>query len=187
MTLALLKRLTALTLEAPAAAPTDQRLAAVLIAVLEDQPDCPVVFTRRAARLRHHAGEICLPGGLMEAIDQGSPVRTALREAEEELGLAAASLTIRGVLPACANSSGVLVYPVLARLRRPTAWRRQAGEVAQVLELPLSVFVDAGNYRRETRRYQGRNKETLVLEHQGEEIWGLTARIMDGLRRALQS
>lgn len=165
--------------------PTGDRLAAVLIAVLEEEIDSPVLFTRRAHRMRRHAGEVSLPGGLMEDRDQGSVVRTALREAQEELGLQPDSLTVQAVLPPCANSSGVLVYPVLATLRRAGAWRLQCSEVAEVLELPLSIFLNADGYRRETRLYQGHRKETLVLDYQGEEIWGLTARIMDSLRRHL--
>ncbi|ASK34982.1 coenzyme A pyrophosphatase [Alcanivorax sp. N3-2A] len=185
MNRSLRQRLAALPPLGPPSPSPHQRCAAVLIAVLEQEADCPVIFTRRATRLRQHAGEICLPGGLMEPADNRCVIRTALREAHEELGLSVSPAAVRAVLPACDNSSGVRVYPVLARVTRPRQWRLQASEVADVLELPLAAFMDAGQYQHQEIEYRGRRKTSLVLSYRGERIWGLTARIMDRLRQRL--
>ncbi|MCF6755787.1 CoA pyrophosphatase [Pseudomonas balearica] len=159
-----------------------QRVAAVLIPLLADEPGCPVVFTRRAARLRRHAGEICLPGGRLEPADQGSVIRAALREAHEEIGLEPPQASVCRVLPACHNSRGDLIHPVLAPVARPARWRLQAEEVAGVIEVPLAHFLEAGHYRLERRRYDGQEKQSLVLDYGAQQIWGLTARIMHALR-----
>ncbi|MCH2557699.1 MAG: CoA pyrophosphatase [Alcanivorax sp.] len=187
MTSTLRQRLTTLTAPLPLPLTDHRKQAAVLIAVFEDEPGYPVLFTRRAERLRRHGGEICLPGGLMEPGDGGSPVVTALRETEEELGLTAERVNVRAVLPPHDNSDGLRVHPVLAAARRPGTWRPQSREVSGILEVPLRVFDKAGHYRREVRRYRGIDKETLVLHYRDESIWGLTARIMDGLRQHLNT
>lgn len=161
------------------------RAAAVLIPLLDREGGCSVVLTRRASRMRHHAGEICLPGGRMEVQDQGSVVHAALRECEEELGVARTEVAALGVLPRCTTSSGLDVYPVVGVLPA-CRWVLQPQEVVEVLEVPLGFFLDAANYRWERRTYGGVEKDSLVMDYRGEVIWGLTARIMNGLREALQ-
>ncbi|WP_436785595.1 NUDIX hydrolase [Stutzerimonas frequens] len=159
-----------------------QRVAAVLIPLLADEPGCPVVFTQRSAHLRRHAGEICLPGGQLEPADRGSVIRAAVREAHEEIGLAPPHVSTCRVLSACHNSRGDVIYPVLAPVARPVRWQLQSEEVAGVIEVPLSHFLEAGHYRLERRRYDGQEKQSLVVTYGTQQIWGLTARIMHTLR-----
>lgn len=161
------------------------RVAAVLIPLLASEPGHPVLFTRRAANMRRHAGEICLPGGRLESADQGSVIRAALRESHEEIGLPPENVSTCWALPACQNSRGDLIHPVLGVVDRPRHWQLQAEEVAGLFEVPLAHFLQPQHYRLERRCYEGRGKESLVLDYGGEQIWGLTARIMDALRLLL--
>ncbi len=163
------------------------RAAAVLIPLLASEPGGPVLFTRRAASMRRHAGEICLPGGRLEPADHGSVIGAALREADEEIGLPPANVSPCWALPACQNSRGDLIHPVLGVVTRPRRWVLQAEEVAGLLEIPLAHFLQAEHYRLEHRRYEGQDKQSLVLDYAGEQIWGLTARIMNALRLLLLS
>src|SRR5690606_3091517 len=169
----------------PFPAPGEDRVAAVLIALLSSEPACPVILTRRGASMRHHAGEISLPGGLLEPEDDADVVRAALREADEELGLVPGAVEVHAVLPALRNSRGVRVYPVLGTLAQRPAWRLQPAEVSEVLEVPLSFFLAEQHYLPRHRYYRGELRDTLVMDYGGHTIWGLTARIMRELRRAL--
>ena len=169
----------------PFPAPGNDRVAAVLIALLPGEPACPVVLTRRGADMRHHAGEISLPGGLLEPKDDTDVVRAALREAEEELGLAPSAVQVHTVLPALRNSRGVRVYPVLGTLAQRPAWQLQPAEVSEVLEVPLSFFLAEQHYLPRHRYYRGELRDTLVMDYSGHTIWGLTARIMQQLRQVL--
>lgn len=169
----------------PFPAPGEDRVAAVLIALLPAEPACPVILTRRGTDMRHHAGEISLPGGLLEPEDRADVVRAALREADEELGLAPSAVQVHTVLPALRNSGGVCVYPVLGTLTQRPAWRLQPAEVSEVLEVPLSFFLAEQHYLPRHRYYRGELRDTLVMDFDGHTIWGLTARIMLRLRQTL--
>ncbi len=162
-----------------------ERAAAVLIPLLASEPGRPVLFTRRAAGMRRHAGEICLPGGRLEPADQGSVIRAALREAHEEIGLPPTQVSPCWALPPCQNSRGDLIHPVLGMVTQPLHWQLRAEEVAGLLKVPLEHFLRTKHYRLERRCYDGREKQSLVLDYEGEQIWGLTARIMDALRLLL--
>lgn len=183
----IITRLAGLTPVSPALAPPshDRKVAAVLVAMLPDQPGCPVVFTRRATRMRHHAGEISLPGGLLEDQDEQDVIRAALREAREELGLDAGAVKVHTVLPQLHNSRGVDVYPVLVTHTRRPAWHLNPDEVSEVLEVPLAFFMDETHYLPRHRYYRGELRDTLVMEYEGTAIWGLTARIMQAVRQSL--
>lgn len=182
---ALAQRFAQLDCEAPLLSAGSERVASVLIPLLTAEPCCPVVFTRRADRMRRHAGEISLPGGLLEPADDGSVISAALREAQEELGLPPAAVQVQLVLPHCRNSHGLVIYPVVGIVTRPLQWLLQAEEVAEVIEVPLGHFLRAEHYRLERRTYDGEEKQSLVLDCGVEQIWGLTARIMNNLRLLL--
>lgn len=183
----LARRLAQLDCQAPLLSAGSEKVAAVLIPLLIAEPGCPVVFTRRANRMRRHAGEISLPGGLLEPADDGSVVRAALREAHEELGLSPTAIQVQLVLPRCHDSRGLVIYPVVAIVTRPPQWLLQAEEVAEVIEVPLGHFLRAEHYRLERRVYGGEEKQSLVLHCGVEQVWGLTARIMNNLRLRLNS
>lgn len=180
-----LARLAQLDCQVPLLSAGPERVAAVLIPLLAAEPCCPVVFTRRANHMRRHGGEISLPGGHLEPADNGSVIRAALREAHEELGLSPAAVQVQMVLPHCSNSRGLLIYPVVGIVTRPLQWLLQTEEVVEVIEVPLRHFLRAEHYRLERRAYDGEDKQSLILDCGVEQVWGLTARIMNNLRLQL--
>lgn len=178
-------RLASLSVQPPSLE-KEEHHAAVLVALLPEQPGCPVVLTRRAAKMRHHAGEISLPGGLLDPGDNYDVVQAALREAHEELGLSPAAVAVHSVLPPLQNSRGLHVFPVLGTLDKRPRWRPQPAEVSEILEVPLSFFLSEDHYLPRHRYYRGTLRDTLVMEYEDGTIWGLTARIMRSVSQFLQ-
>jgi 8-oxo-dGTP pyrophosphatase MutT (NUDIX family) len=138
-----------------------------------------VVFTRRSTDLRRHAGEISFPGGRRDPAD--ARLRdTALREAEEEIGLARAQVRVLGELPPTSTFvTNYLIHPFVGLIPAGLAWRVSAEEVDAVLELSVQAL-RAGRARTRMER-RGISFETdayIVDEHL---IWGATARILDEL------
>jgi 8-oxo-dGTP pyrophosphatase MutT (NUDIX family) len=148
--------------------------AAVLIPIFGDERGDVVVYTERGADLRKHAGEISFPGGRQDPGE--SLLETALREAEEEIGLPRDSVEIVDELkPIGTFVSGFRVYPFVGRIAAPLAWTVHPIEVAAVLELPL-VDLRAG-HRFERLWSKGVPVRTDTYTVDGHLIWGATARI----------
>ena len=152
--------------------------AAVLVAVREEAQT--VLLTKRSARLKHHPGQIAFAGGKQDAGD-ATPVDAALREAEEEIGLARSQVTVLGQLPAHQTVTGYLVTPVVGLVRGAFAPIAEAGEVAEVFEVPLAHVINPANFRAEGRRWQGRRRQYYAVPYGPYYIWGATARILRGL------
>jgi 8-oxo-dGTP pyrophosphatase MutT (NUDIX family) len=157
------------------ALPPRTSAAAVLVPVLGAAPELRVVFTKRTDTLSRHAGEISFPGGLADPGEELAA--TALREAQEELGLAPADVELVGALPAVhTNVTGILIVPFVGFLWRDPLFTPNAAEIAGVLEFPLTTLIKAG--RLQEFRYDGRRFETHVYEMEGGLIWGATGRIL---------
>ncbi|MBW7920510.1 MAG: CoA pyrophosphatase [Rubellimicrobium sp.] len=156
------------------------RPAGVLIGVETTGAEPAVILTRRALHLRHHPGQIALPGGGREAGDSDAAA-TALREAQEEIGLPAASARILGTLPAHETVTGFSVTPVVALITRPFTVTPQAGEVEETFRVPLAHLLDLRRYRIEGRVWAGRMRHYPVVPWGPYYIWGATARILHGL------
>jgi 8-oxo-dGTP pyrophosphatase MutT (NUDIX family) len=153
--------------------------AAVLVAlyVLDDQ--LYAVFTKRRDDLRRHAGEISFPGGRCEADDRDLAA-TALREAEEEIGLPREAVEIVGALqPTPTIATGYAIYPFVALIEPGREWTLSPGEVEQVLELPFSALRAGYARRRLIRRGLPVRTDTYVVDE--NLIWGATARILADL------
>ena len=152
--------------------------AAVLVPLFLRDDDLHAVFTRRRDDLRRHAGEISFPGGRQ---DPGEDLRrTALREAEEEIGLKASAVTLAGALaPVGTFVSGYRVFPFVGVIEPEAQWRPSAGEVAEVLELSLPAL--RAGYGRERLIRRGLPFRTDVYVLDGALIWGATARILGDL------
>jgi 8-oxo-dGTP pyrophosphatase MutT (NUDIX family) len=137
------------------------------------------VLTRRRADLRRHAGEISFPGGRRDPEDRDLR-ETALREAEEEIGLAPAEVRVLGELPAVSTFvTGYLIHPFVGLIPATPSWRPSPREVDAVLELPLRALRESRTRTPIERR--GVSFETdayIVADHL---IWGATARILDDL------
>jgi 8-oxo-dGTP pyrophosphatase MutT (NUDIX family) len=153
--------------------------AAVLVPLYLDHERWHAVFTKRGADLRRHAGEISFPGG---RYDEGEPdlIATALREAQEEIGLPADAVEILGALqPTPTIATGYAVYPFVGLIEAGRTWTPSVHEVAEVLELPLDAVLAGYARRRLLRRGIPIRTDTYVL---GDHlIWGATARILADL------
>ena len=155
-------------------------VAAVLVALYVDEDgELNAVFTRRGGNLRRHAGEISFPGGRRDAGDADLSA-TALREAEEEIGLARTDVEMVGALrPIPTLATSYAVYPFVGVVEPGRQWRLSTREVDEVLELRLSD-VRAG-YDRRRMVLRGVPFRTDVYVVCGQLIWGATARMVGDL------
>jgi 8-oxo-dGTP pyrophosphatase MutT (NUDIX family) len=153
--------------------------AAVLVPLYVVDGALHAVFTRRREDLRRHPGEISFPGGRQD--DDETDLRlTALREAEEEIGLSPRAVELVGALqPTPTIATNYAVYPFVGLIEPGHPWRPSAHEVAEVLELPLRALRDGYERRRLLRRGVPFRTDVYVV---GEDlIWGATARMLGDL------
>jgi 8-oxo-dGTP pyrophosphatase MutT (NUDIX family) len=160
----------------------DARMAAVLIGLFEQEGETTLVFIRRASTLRSHSGEIAFPGGSVDATD-ASPVWTALREAQEEIGLHPSRAEVLGVMPPIFTVvSNFLITPVVAFLPRgPGELSLQASEVAELLLLPLRGLADPAIAHTEEWTRGGLARTVYFYDYGPYRIWGATARMLNSL------
>jgi 8-oxo-dGTP pyrophosphatase MutT (NUDIX family) len=152
---------------------------AVLVPLFLHEGALHAVFTRRGAHLRRHAGEISFPGGRRDAHDPDL-VATALREAEEEIGLPADVVEVLGALaPTPTVVTNYRVYPFVGLIDPGRQWRPAAREVDAVLELGLAALRDGARRERLVRRGIPFRTDVYVVDDQ--LIWGATARIVADL------
>jgi 8-oxo-dGTP pyrophosphatase MutT (NUDIX family) len=153
--------------------------AAVLVPVYLEADALHAVFTKRRENLRRHAGEISFPGGRHEP-DEPNLVGTALREAQEEIGLPREAVDVVGALsPTPTIATGYSIYPFVGVIEPGLKWTLSAREVAEVLELSLREVRDGYSRRRLIRRGIPILTDTYVV---GDYlIWGATARILTDL------
>lgn len=156
-----------------------RRTAAVLVPLLDlEEPE--VVLTTRAEHLPHHPGQVSFPGGAAED-DDVSAVQTALREANEEIGLPIDAALPIGFLDRMDTVSDYRVLPVVAFVRPPVRWMLNQREVSEVFTIPASVAFDRENYAAETYQRDGKSRRVWTLHWQGHDIWGITASMMMNL------
>jgi 8-oxo-dGTP pyrophosphatase MutT (NUDIX family) len=153
--------------------------AGVLVPLYLQNGDVRAVFTKRRDDLRRHPGEISFPGGRYEQ-GEADLVATALREAEEEIGLPRDAVEIVGALqPTPTIATGYAIYPFVGLIAPGMTWNLSAREVAQVLELSLRELRDGYRRQRLIRRGLPIRTDTYVV---GDHlIWGATARILSDL------
>ena len=163
---------------------TASTAAAVLIPVVAHAQQPTVLFTQRTAHLRNHSGQVAFPGGRAEPGD-ASPEYTALREAEEEIGLAPASVEVLARLPDYRTRTGYRVTPVVGLLTPPLSLTPDPHEVAEIFEVPLAFLMEARNCQRRTRELPGQTVGYYVFEYQDRVIWGATAGMLVNLNRML--
>ena len=162
--------------------PSGSRRAAVLVALLARPAGLSVVFTRRQAALRDHAGEVSFPGGKFEP-GETDPVAAALREATEELGIDVSRADVLGLLDDMFTITRYTVTPVVAVLDPPPErYRPDETEVAEVFEVALGRLADPAIFSvlGEVLR-DGKPRQILAYRPEGEAgplIWGATARMV---------
>ena len=156
--------------------------AAVLVPIVLG-PAPFVLLTRRSTLLRHHPGQVSFPGGRADATDR-DPAATALREAQEEIGLDPGSVEIMGRLPPTITyNARFSIVPVVGLLPPHAHFVASEAEVALIFGLPVSVLLDPEAPRRTT---QGPRTGTWSWPHAEEDIWGATAAILVTLAQALR-
>ena len=148
--------------------------AAVLAAIVNRSPNPTIILTQRTAHLKKHAGQISFPGGGVEPQDEHH-VATALRETEEEIGLAPEHVTLLGRLPLYETSTAYGVTPIVGWVEPPFDLKIDAFEVDEVFEVPLAFALDRSNYVKETSMRDGIERWFYVLPYENRYIWGATA------------
>jgi 8-oxo-dGTP pyrophosphatase MutT (NUDIX family) len=159
--------------------------AAVLIPIMAHVQGLTVLFTQRTTHLRSHSGQVAFPGGRAEPGDASAEF-TALREAEEEIGLRSASVEVLARLPDYRTRTGYRVTPVIGLLTPPVGFTPDPHEVAEIFEVPLAFLLDERNRQRRTREFQGQTVGYYVFEYQQKVIWGATAGMLVNLYRMLE-
>ena len=153
--------------------------AAVLVPLYLENGELHAVLTRRHSDLRRHAGEISFPGGRAEPGEHDLRT-TALRETEEEIGLPPAAVELLGALqPTPTVVTGYAIYPFVGMIEPGHTWTASAGEVAEVIELPLRALLAGYERQRLIRRGVAFRTDTYVVGHY--LVWGATARILGDL------
>ena len=152
------------------------RPAAVLVPVI-DHPEPTVLLTQRAQHLPQHPGQVSFPGGKIDATDE-SPLDSALREAEEEIGLDRALVEPLGYLDLYMTTLGYRIVPTVARIKPGFSLTLNTGEVDAVFEVPLSFLMNLKNVERHSRDWNGMTRHYYAITFGERYIWGVTAGIL---------
>jgi 8-oxo-dGTP pyrophosphatase MutT (NUDIX family) len=158
--------------------------AAVLVPIVDHPSGLSVIFTKRTSHLKAHSGQVSFPGGRAEPEDP-TPEFTALREAQEEIGLAMERVEVLARLPDYLTRTGFRVTPVVGLLTPPLDLTPDPREVEDVFEVPLAFLLDPKNHQRRTRQFQGRTVGYYELSYESRVIWGATAGMLINLYRQL--
>ena len=153
---------------------------AVLIAVQNVDGVPHVILTERASTLKHHAGQVAFPGGKRDAQDINLE-QTALREADEEIGLAADNVQVLGCMPSHETITGFSITPVLGLVRDAFEPRIDPNEVAEVFLCPLAHVTDSANFSVQGRRWRRQQRYYHTVPYGPYYIWGATAQILRAL------
>ena len=159
----------------------------VLIPLVARPEGLTMLLTRRTDHLSTHAGQISFPGGRAEEVDR-SPVDTALREAQEEIGLARRHVEIIGQLPDYLTGTGYHVTPVVGLLTPPFALTADAGEVAEIFEVPLVHLMNGAHHQRlSVDLPAGGRRSFYAMPYERYFIWGATAGMLRNLFHFLRA
>ena len=152
------------------------RPAAVLIPIV-DHPEPTVLLTQRSPHLADHAGQIAFPGGKIEAAD-ATPRDSALREAEEEIGLNRRFVEPLGYLGVYGTSFGFRILPTVARVKPGFSLRINHSEVDDTFEVPLSFLMNPQNHQIHSKEFRGMERSYYAMPFAERYIWGATAGIL---------
>jgi len=153
------------------------RASAVLVPLFYNQGQYHVLLTERSEEVNFHKGQVCFPGGTREPSDS-SLLQTALREAEEEIGLRAQDVEILGEFDDSVTlTSDYVISPFVAFIPHPYPLRADGREIREIFSVPLSFLMDEANFKQDSYEYV----------YDGHIIWGATARILKQLIDLLKS
>lgn len=160
------------------------RPAAVLVPVVPRAEGLHVLLTERQPHLSRHAGQVAFPGGRIDETDEDA-VAAALRETAEETGIAPDFVELLGFLDTYLTSTNYRVVPVVAMVRPGFTVIPDAGEVADVFEVPLAFLMNPIHHERHSRAYQGCERFYYAMPWQERYIWGATAGMIRNLYRLM--
>lgn len=159
--------------------------AAVLVPLVA-RPEPTLLLTLRTSHLSSHSGQIAFPGGKVDETD-ADVVDAALREAEEEVGLTRDFVRVLGTLPIYTTGTAFIITPVVAWVQPGFMLAPNAGEVADVFEVPLSFILNPANHRRHAFEFEGVRREWFSMPWQDgateRYIWGATAGMLRNFYR----
>jgi len=159
--------------------------AAVLVPMVNRSDGLAVLFTERSADLPDHAGQISFPGGRVEPGDVDVDA-AALRETEEEIGLARGRVTVLGRLADYETVTGYRVTPVVGWVEPPFTVKPDPVEVADVFEVPLAFLLEPQNQQRHFRMLGEIRRDYFAIPYRERYIWGATAAMLMILDRTLR-
>ena len=160
--------------------------AAVLMLFFSKGEDLHVLLTKRTEDVEHHKGQISFPGGSKGDEDE-SHIATALRESEEEIGLAPNAVKILGMFDDFETPTGFAITPVIAYAQKLPHLEQNRSEVAEILEVPVSLFLDERVERVEQRLPRGVPIDVYFYRYGDHEIWGATAAILRAVLHAVRN
>ena len=158
--------------------------ASVLIPILTFKKDLEILLTKRSNNLKNHPGQIAFPGGKKDRIDS-SPIETALRETQEEVGLNPKNVEIIASLPSHKTATGFVIKPYLGLINQPFSETLRQGEVDEIFTVPYEYILNEKNFSIHTRKWNGSQRSYYVVPYGPYYVWGATARILLNLSRAL--
>lgn len=159
---------------------TKLKHAAVMIGITQSmENELSILLTKRTSHLKNHAGEISLPGGSYDKGQDRDITMTALREAEEEIGLNRDESELIGyVSPQVSLGTGFVVTPIVSLIPKGFSPTLDSNEVEEVFEVPLDHFLDQNSLRNERRIYDQIEWTVYSYNYHDYLIWGLTAQIL---------
>ncbi|HXV25404.1 MAG TPA: CoA pyrophosphatase [Alphaproteobacteria bacterium] len=159
--------------------------AAVLVPLIDRPEGIAVLFTQRTAHLHAHAGQISFPGGRIDPRDSDA-VATALREAEEEVGIPRDRVAVIGRLDTYWTRTGFEITPIVAFVDPAAEFRADPFEVEEIFEVPLDFLADTINHQRHSREFQGKLRYFYAMPWERRIIWGATAGMLVNLAELLR-
>ena len=167
----ILERRPAIEIDAP-----QYRRACVIVPLVHDGGEWSILFSRRAANLAAHSGQIAFPGG---AVEEGETLEAAaVREAEEEVGIHAGAVELIGRLDDLITNSGFLVAPFVGVIREKIDYVIHEAEVTEVFEVPVEALLDVAQPEVRYVSFRERQYPAYFYRYRDYEIWGLTGRML---------
>ncbi len=160
--------------------------AAVLIPLFVKDGEVHVLLTVRTDTVEAHKGQISFPGGAREK-DDADMLATALRETEEEVGIKPDDVQVLGQLDQLLTVTDFIVTPFVGVIPHPYDYVPNHDEIKELIEVPLSFFLNDDNLRTESRDFRGRPVTVYFYQYGSHTIWGVTARILRGFLTLLNN